>query len=519
MRLELLAQLPIALRSELEKEWRRLEAENKLLSEQLRLLRLKKYGAKSDTLSDAQLVLLEGEPGVTPEEVQSEATRSPQEKSLDEELARRESRKQEHPGRNAFPANLPRVEEIIPCTGDQCQCAQCGEEKKVIGFEESEELAMKPIEYFVRVIKREKRACRHCEEMGVSTAPVPAKIIEKSKASNELIVDVILKKYCDHQPLYRQAASLEREAGIELSRATLCGWVMQTGGFMEALAGAMRKELLEGGYIQADETPIGVQSERTRGRNHQGYVWEYSRPGGAVVFDFQMGRGRDGPREFLGNFSGILQCDGYSAYAKIGGVGLRFAGCWAHVRRGFTDALKLAPGETAAQGIILEIAKLYGVEKEARAEALPPEKRLELRQQKSIPLLETIKEKILALKRRVLPRSAFAKACDYALGQWPRLTVYTEHGEVEIDNNWCENAIRPLALGRKNWLHIGSEAAGPRIAAIISVIETCRRLEINPREYLLDVLPKLPTWPASRVGELTPAKWLAAKTAASSQTL
>ncbi len=511
MNAALLAHLPLALRSPVEREWRRLEMENQLLNERLRLLLLKKYGPKSDQLSDAQLSLLEGEPGVSAAEVAAEATLNPAEKSRDEKIQKREKEKRPHPGRNELPAHLPRVEQIIPCTGEQCRCGQCGQEKKVIGYEQSEELAMKPIEYFVRVVKREKRACKGCEEMGVSTAPAPVKIIEKSKASNELVADVLVKKYADHLPLYRQAAILEREIGIELSVTTMCGWVTQAGGLLEAVSRAMRADLLEGGYMQADETPIGVQSERTKGRNHQGYIWEYSRPGGPVVFDFQMGRSREGPRQFLGQFEGILQCDGYSAYAKLGGTGLRYAGCWAHARRYFVDALKVAPGEAAAEEIVARIAQLYAIETEARTQNFSAEDRQKLRQAKSVPLLATIKEKVEALRRRVLPQSAFGKACEYALGQWPRLTRFCEHGIVEIDNNWCENAIRPLALGRKNWLHIGSENAGPRIAAIASVIETCRRLAINPREYLLDVLPKLSSGLASKVAELTPSAWLAAK--------
>jgi hypothetical protein len=273
----------------------------------------------------------------------------------------------------------------------------------------------------------------------------------------------------------------------------------------------MREDLLAGGCIQADETPVGVQSERTRGRNHQGYLWQYSRPGGPVVFDFQMGRSREGPRKFLGNFQGILQSDGYKAYDRIGGPGILFAGCWTHARRGFVEALKVAPEDEKSREIIAEIGRLYALEKQAREGGLTPAERLALRQRHSLPVLTGLKSKLLAVRQGVLPQSTLGKACDYALGQWPRLMVYAGHGEVEIDQNRCENAMRPIALGRKNWLHIGSEAAGPKVAAIASIIETCRRLGINVREYLLDVLPKIPDWPAKRIGELTPAAWLAAR--------
>jgi hypothetical protein len=288
---------------------------------------------------------------------------------------------------------------------------------------------------------------------------------------------------------------------------------MQGGTWLQAIGGALRADLLAGSYLQADETTVGVQSERTRGRNHQGYLWQYSRPGGPVVFDFRMGREREGPRQFLGDFNGILQSDGYAAYDCLGGPDLVHAGCMAHARRGFIDALKIAPGEPAATAVVAEIAKLYGVEKSARELSLSPRERACLRQLRSVPVLTALKEKIILLRQEVLPKSALGKACDYALGQWSRLIVYATHGEVEIDNNWCENAMRPVALGRKNWLHIGSAEAGPRVAAIASIIETCRRLDINVREYLLEVLPRVPNWPAKRIAELTPMAWAAAKAA------
>jgi len=507
LRRDLLQPLPTPLRDSVEQEWRRLEVENELLKQEIRRLRMAKYGIKSDQLSEGQLTLLEEEPGVVSAEVESEVGRSEQEK---QDVAGQTRPPRQHPGRAELPANLERIESILACTPEQCRCAQCGGEKKLIGYDTSEELDVKPAQYFVNVIKREKRACGRCEEMGVSTAAAPQpKIIEKGKASNAVVVDVILKKYGDHVPLYRQIAILEREAGLVLSRMTLCGWVMQAGSWLEAVCGAMRADLLAGQYIQADETPVGVQSERTAGRNHTSYLWQYSRPGGPVIFDFQMGRSREGPAKFLGRFAGVLQSDGYGAYDKIGGAGIVHAGCMAHLRRGFVDALKLSPGNADAEAIVARIAQLYAVEERARAAAMPADQRQRLRQTESAPLLKELKKQIVELRQDVLPQSALGKACHYALAQWTRIEVYVNHGEVEIDNNWCENAMRPVALGRKNWLHIGSEEAGPRIAAISSVIETCRRLKINVREYLLDVLPRIPTWPITRVAELTPMAWAA----------
>jgi hypothetical protein len=301
---------------------------------------------------------------------------------------------------------------------------------------------------------------------------------------------------------------------VEISRATLCNGVMTAGQWLEAIRKELRADLLTGSYIQADETPIGVQTPEKTGSNHRGYLWQYGRPRGPVVFDFQMGRGREGPRRFLENFGGCLQSDGYSAYDKIGGEGIVFMGCMTHARRGFIDALKINPKESRATEIVGVIGALYAVEAHARETGMSAAERLALRQQKSVPLLAELKSKIIAARRQALPQSALGKACDYALGQWERLIVSAGNGEVEICNNLCENSMRGPVLGRKNWLHFGSEDAGPRIAAIMSVMETCRRLGINERDYLHDVLPKIPNWPANRIAELTPMAWQAVRAAA-----
>lgn len=516
MKVELLNQLPAEVRLPVEQHWqaledaladakKRAEQEIKLLKEHVRLLLAEKYGVKSEKLSDLQMQLLNEEPGVAKQEAEGEAKRTAAEKEQLETAAK--SKPRAHPGRNEFPAHLPRRENVIACAPEDCRCAKCGKETKVIGYDQSEELDIEPVKYVVNVNKFEKRACPTCPEAGVDTAPAPAKIIEKSKAANRLVVDVVVKKYADHLPLYRQAVILEREIGLELTRATLCGWVMKAGELMQAVSREMTKDLLLGGYIQADETRVDVHNKKALGKNHQAYLWEYSRPGGPVVFDFRMGRGREGPRLFLKDFAGILQSDGYSAYAEIGGPGLTHAGCMAHARREFVEALKVDPDNKTALAIVESIGALYAVEATAREQGLSAEQRLALRKEKSAPQLALIKEQIFKARKEALPKSQLGKACDYAMGQWPRLAVYAEHGEVEIDNNWCENAIRPLAVGRKNWLHIGDEEAGPRVAAIASVFETCRRYAINVRDYLNDVLPKLAVGKSSDVPSLTPMAW------------
>ena len=524
MESELLNQLPEPLRSQVALAFSglaqtnvrlvQLEADNALLREQIRLLLIKKYGAKSEQLSDGQLSLLELEPGVSAQEVETEAALAAEVKAATPEaqLGQAEPPKEgKTPIRKPLPAHLPREERIIPCAEADCVCSQCGGQKRVIGYEPSERLSMKPAVYFVEVTKREKRACPKCEELGVSVAPVPAAIVEKGILSNRIVVDVAIKKYVEHAPLYRQALSIKRDAGLDMSQSTLCNAMMKTGELLAAVCGAMRKDVLAGGYIQADETPVPVQSPATKGRNHRAYVWEYSRPFGPVVYEFRMGREREGPRNFLKDYGGRLQTDGYAAYNNVGGGGMAHFACMAHVRRKFFDASKVDTKDVRSVAIIDKIGELYGVEQAARDAGLDAAGREALRKEKSVPILVELKAMIVQARAAALPKIALGRACDYALSLWVRLERYAAEGNgvVEIDNNWAENAMRPITLGRKNWLHIGSEEAGPKVAAIMSVMETCKRLQINLRQYLEDVLPRIADWPITRIAELTPMAWQA----------
>jgi transposase len=481
----------------------RLETENRILRELRRLDLLEKYGAAGEQLSDKQLELLEREPGVNSAEVEAESERAQL------KLPLKQPRK--HPGRQELPAHLPRIEKIVACTPEQCVCGNCGKENSVIGYEKSEQLDVKPAEYFVVVTMREKRACKDCEEQGVDCAPAPVRIIEKGLASDRVVIDTVVSKYADYVPIYRQSAILERETGIDLSRATLNGWVMRVGELLRPITAAMGQELLSGSYIQADETTVGVQMHDGRGKNHQAYLWQYSRPGGPVVFDFRMGREREGPKLFLGNFEGILQSDGYGAYDHIGGEGIVHSACWAHARRKFFDAIKLNPKDQISIRIVAQINELFAIDAQARQEGLSQIERHVLRLEKTKPLLEQIKAAIQAARAGALPKSALAKACDYTLTLWSRLSRFLEYPEVELSNNLAENAMRPVALGRKNWIHLGSKEAGPRVAAIISIVETCRRLGLPVRDYLGSVLPGLADFPIKRVADLTPSAWTARK--------
>jgi len=489
-----------AVSSQLESYQNRLqyaELKIRVLEERLRLVRIAKYGPGSERLSDAQLELLELEPGVSRVEVQAESELQPSAKKT-----------RNHPGRQELAANLPRVELILACTLERCICKGCGKETVVIGYEESSQLDVEPAKYFVRVTKREKRACKSCEEQGVVSAPLPSRIIEKCLASDQIVIDTVISKYCDHTPLYRQSAILQRDTGLELSRATLDGWVLKVGELLIPMASAMRQELINGRYIQADETPVDVQMHEGRGRNHQAYLWQYSRPEGTVVFDFRLGRGRDGPRQFLGKFEGLLQTDGYAAYDQIGGPKIVHAGCWSHAERYFSEVVQLNPHDPVATPIVARIDELFAIDAEARHQ-LGLEARDALRQEKARPLLDVIRKQIEAARCRALPASALAKACNYTLTLWEKLTRFLEYPELELSNNLAENSMRPIAIGRKNWIHVGSPQAGTKIAAILSVVESCRRLKLPVRDYLAAVLPGLADRPIQRLPDLTPAAWVA----------
>jgi transposase len=480
--------------------WAHLEIQ--VLKERLRLQRIAKYGPGSEKLNDAQLELLELEPGVSNVEVQAESQREPLPASANK-------KKRKHPGRQELPAGLPRVERVIACAPEQCACPSCGQETSVIGYAESEQLEVEPAKYFVLVTKREKRACKCCADSGVVAAPLPVRIVDKCLVSDRIVIGTVVAKYSDHLPLYRQSAILARETGIEISRATLDGWVMRVGELLLPIAAAMGRELAGGSYIQADETPVDVQMHDGRGQNHQAYLWQYGKPGGSVVFDFRLGRGREGPKKFLGNFEGILQTDGYAAYEQVGGPTMVHAACWAHARRKFIEAVKLNPDDRVAARIIASINELFLIDAQAREENLDHAARHASRLERATPLLETIKRQIEAARVDALPASALAKASNYTLALWKKLTRFLEYPELELSNNLAENSMRPVALGRKNWIHIGSQIAGPKVAAILSILETCRRLNISARDYLAAILPGLADVSVHRLAELTPPAWAA----------
>ena len=281
--LELIAQL----RSRLQYA----ELRIRVLEEQLRLMRIEKYGAGGEKLSQAQMELFALEPVVSELIVQAESECTP--------VRRSTNRSCKHPGRQELPANLPRVERILPCTPDQRVCKRCGKETVVIGYEESSQLDVEPAKYFVLVTKREKRACRSCEELGVVSAPLPPRIIEKCLASDRIVIDTVISKYCNHTSPVSAEHDSGRDLGLEISRATLDGWVLKVGELLIPMVAAMRRELISGSYIQADETPVDVQMREGRGKNHQAYLWQIQSPRRKRGLRLSLGRGRDGPKRFL----------------------------------------------------------------------------------------------------------------------------------------------------------------------------------------------------------------------------
>ena len=485
---------------ERELQWAQLKIQ--VLEERLRKQRILMLGPQSETLSNLQLELLaDEEPGVTADEVAVEARREPVAKMPPGE-------RKPHPGRERLPEKLPRVEKIICCQNRTCRA--CGRETAVIGYDESEQLDVEPARYFVRLTKREKRACRSCEQATVTMAPLEARIIEKGLASDRVVIQTIVSKYCDHLPLYRQTAMLEREAGLEIGRATLAGWVMRVGELLQPVSAVMRKDLLTASYLQADETTVPVQMHDRRGSNHQAYLWQYGKPGGETVFDFCLGRGRDGPQKFLDKWEGILQTDGYQAYEGVGGPKMVHVACWAHARRKFVDAVKVNPHDAEAVKMVVRMDALFLVDRNARQQRFTSAERLALRREQARPWVDEIRQECLVISHQVLPQSTLGKAVAYTLNMWNKLERCLEYEQVELSNNLAETSMRPVALGRKNWLHVGSVKAGPKIAAILSIIESCRRLGVPVKEYLAAVLPGLHNRTLSQVANLTPARWAAA---------
>jgi transposase len=488
------------------------------LEEELRLERIKKYGPRSEKLSDLQLQLLDVEPAVSSDEVKGESESGPLPESTEGSSTTDKQRRsrQSHPGRNELPAHLERVDKIIPCAPEQCTCGKCGGNTKVIGYEVSEVLDREPIKFFVTRIMREKRACARCVAQGVATAPTPVRIAPKSIFSDETIISFLISKYADSLPLFRQRAILLRDLGIDVALSTINDAVLRVGELLIPIVEVMKRDLLAGNYIQADETYVGVQTDEKKGSNHTGYFWQYSAPGGGVVFDFEMTRGKDVPKVFFKDYGGILHTDGYAAYEKdIGAEGMIHACCMAHSRRKFIDALKVQTNAKVSdpklERVILLMDGLFTIDREAREQKSSLDDRHALRQERAPVILKELHALLQEMKQSgsILPKSAAGQAISYTLNRWEKLTRFIEHPVIELSTNWAENSMRPISIGRRNWLHLGSKEAGPKIAAIFSIVESCRKLDVPIRKYLADVLPGLADRSIQSLAELAPTAYAA----------
>lgn len=471
----------------------------RLLTEQVNHLKHQLFGTKRERLPDHPELF---------ESLPEEAAPEP----VVETKVAEHRRKRRHPGRNPFPDHLPREVVEIPLSDDEKTCSQCGSEKADLPPEITKELERIPAKLFVREYHRQKCACRACGGE-ITTAAPPSRPIEKGIAGPTLLAQTVVDKFADHLPVHRQEQRFKRE-GVSLSRKTICGWFPQLDQYTSRIVGVMKQDLLEGGYIQADETPVPVQKREKRGRNHKGYMWPYGRPGGPVVFDFRMSRSREGPVKFLKDFHGVLQHDGYKAYLHVERV--THVACMAHIRRKFWEAQQL--GEKRAIKVVRAIDRLFAIERLARDDELDPDQRHALRQKRSARRMELLKLRVEKLLLEVLPKSKVGKACTYALGQWPHMVNYLEDGRIEISNNLCENSVRPVALGRKNWQHIGSEAAGPVAANFMSLVETCKRHGVDPLAYFTDIFTRIADHPVSRIAELTPCNWAKLRSESASST-
>jgi transposase len=411
-------------------------------------------------------------------------------------------------GRRVIPPELPRRQVIHDVPESDRKCDECGETMVEFGRDVSEQLEYQPCQIYVIQNVYPKYACKKkaCEMGSVAQAPAETSPVGRGLAGPGLMAHVMVSKYDDHLPLYRQSEIFARQ-GLELPRSTLGLWMAESVGLLRPLVGAMKADILQSKVIRTDDTPVRVLDPGA-GRTHQGRFWAYlgDRAHRQVVFEFTMTREQKWAKAFLGNYAGYLQADAFKGYDQLflGGLIIEVA-CWAHGRRYFFDAQET--DRERALWALGQIGLLYDIEREAKERALKPDEVRDLRQERATPILRRIRDWLEREAPRVLPKSPIGQAIHYALSQWKALQVYLEDGNLSIDNNDVENILRGVAIGRKNWLFLGSEGGGEWAATIYSLIESCKMHGVNPWLYLKDVLVRVSTHPSSRILELTPRLW------------
>lgn len=475
---------------------RRLHAKTVLadkLTHELARLRRLQFAARSERMSAEQRDLFEAAVAadIAAIEAQIEAAQA----EAPDTIAPRPARRM--PRREPLPAELPR--ETTVHRPAHCACPQCAGTLVHIGDHISEKLAVKPLEFYVQQDVYPQYACRACET--VVAEPVAPALIERGQAAPSLLAQVVVAKYVDHLPLYRQEAVYAR-SGVALARSTLAEWIGAVGFHLQPLVERLRALLHAQAVLHADETPV-AQLDPGRGTTRRAYLFAYRSTAGppVVVFDYADSRSGRHARQFLGDWRGALMVDDYAGYKALFRDGVTELACWVHVRRKFVEVAQ-ASGSVIAEEAVRRIGALYRIEAEARD--LAPEARQAWRQQHARPRIEALHAWLLDLASRALGGSALSKAVQHALQRWPALVRYLDDGRYPIDNNPVENAIRPVAVGRRNWLFAGSHSAGTRAAAIMSLLATAKANSLDPHAWLSDVLTRLPTTRHRDIDSLLP---------------
>lgn len=486
----------VQLRNEFQQSLAALQTENKLLRQKLDALARRIFGVSSEALDAAQLQLLLAMPELSVQPVENASATPIVEKPRTVAV-----RKDRAP---RIPENLPVVEEVIDPEPVKAQ----PQNWRCIGQEVTEQLDYEPGRFLRRRTVRRKFVHRTDADLAPVIAPLPECLLERGIAAPGLLAQVIVGKYCDHLPLYRQEQIFAQRYKINLPRQTLSRWMELAADWLKPIYEAIRTGVMAGGYVQVDETPINYL-DPGNGKTRQGYLWTGNKPGGDVFFHWATSRAAACLGDIIpAKFTGTIQCDGYSAYRAFaterkGAVSL--AGCWAHVRRKFFEALESAP--RAAGWIMRQLQHLYVIESRLREIEAGPKLCQAVRAAESRPIVQRLERVLLRLKSsgKHLPQSPLGTAIDYALGQWTTLQVFLTDGRIEIDNNLVENAIRPTAIGKKNWLFIGQAEAGERSAILYTLIENCRRRRVDPYAYLRDVLTRLPHMTNRQIPEVIPS--------------
>jgi transposase len=467
--------------------------ENTVLRQKLDALARRFFGKKSEQLNAAQLeLLLQGlvESAVSEEKKEPPARPAPRTSSASSQRLR-------------TPDHLEVVRQVIEPELVQAQ----PEQWKQIGEEVSRRLDYQPGKFFWQETVRPKYVRADQRALPPVIAPAPAQVADHSLAAPGLLAQILVGKYCDHLPFYRQEQIFQQRHGVFISRQQMVQWMAQSVRLLSAISDELKKQLRQSRYVQVDETPVRYQDPDLPGRCGQGYLWAASVPGQGVVYEWHASRAARCLDSLLGaGYKGKLQSDGYSAYpAFVKNKAVELFGCWAHARRGFFEAQEQAP--KVAGWFLNQIGQMYGWERQLRLSRAGPALRQAHRRAHSRMVVERCHRALHALRPRYLPQSPMGQAISYALNQGPTLARFLDHGEVEIDNNIVENAIRPTAIGKKNWLFFGSEEAGQRSAVLYTLIENCRRHGVEPYTYLKDVLERLPSTTNWGVSQLTPLNW------------